>query len=380
LATRKKGKPTGSGKTADTGKTAKTRDSLPELREQIDAIDRQILELLARRARTAQKIGTAKSVGSKSVLDVGREKAVFAAIRAANPGPLGDDAVEAVFREIISACRASQAPTSVAFLGPEGTFSHAAAVRQFGHSAQFEAVGTIDDVFGAVEAGRARYGVVPIENTTEGAVTPTLDALATTSLGVVAEILVKVDHHLLSKSGDASKIRTIASHHQPLAQCRRYLAEHYPGIEQQAAASTAAAAMLAAKRTGVAAIASKLAAEIYGLQVVARSIQDVAGNVTRFLVIGTDSQPKASGDDRTSLVILVRDEVGVLGRILQPFTGNKVNLSMIESRPLPGRPWEYRFFIDVGGHVTDKRLARALAEIDHIALSTKVLGSYPVAS
>jgi chorismate mutase/prephenate dehydratase len=221
---------------------------------------------------------------------------------------------------------------------------------------------------------------VPIENTTEGAVTPTLDGLATTPLGVVAEILVKVDHCLMSKSGQRSKIRTIVSHHQPLAQCRRYLAEHFAGIEQQAAASTASAAMLAQKKPGVAAIGSRLAAETYGLRVVAKSIQDVPGNVTRFLVIGSDAQPKPTGEDRTSLVIQVRDQVGVLGRVLQPFTQNKVNLSMIESRPLAGRPWEYRFFIDVGGHVTDRRLARALEEVEAIALSTKVLGSYPVAS
>lgn len=377
MAKSSKSKPS---KDANKGKTAKSGPSVSELREQIDKIDSQILGLLSRRARTAQKIGAAKSKGAKSVLDVGREKAVFSAIRKANPGPLEDDAVEAVFREIVSACRASQAPTSVAFLGPEGTFSHAAAVRQFGHTAHFDAVGTIDDVFAAVETGRARYGVVPIENTTEGAVTPTLDALGTTALRVVAEILVKVDHYLLSKSGDPAKIRTIASHQQPLAQCRKYLAEHFPGVEQQAAASTATAAILAAKRADVAAIGSKLAAETYGLRIVARSIQDVAGNVTRFLVIGADDQPKPTGDDRTSLVILVRDEVGVLGRILQPFTSNEVNLSMIESRPLPGRPWEYRFFIDVGGHVTDKKLGRALAEIEEIALSTRVLGSYPVAS
>ncbi len=378
MATRSTDKKTSkAGKAGKPGKLASK--SLPELRRQIDSIDQQILKLLGRRARTAQQIGQTKSKGSKSVLDVGREKAVFTAIRAANPGPLGDDAVEAIFREVISACRAHQAPTSVAFLGPAGTFSHAASVRQFGHAADFEAVGTIEDVFASVEAGRARYGVVPIENTTEGAVTPTLDALATTSAGVVAEILVKVDHYLLSKHGDPAKIKTIASHHQPLAQCRKYLAEHYPNVEQQAAASTASAAILASKRAGVAAIGSKLAAEIYGLQIVARSIQDVAGNVTRFLVIGNDPQPKPSGEDRTSLVILVRDEVGVLGRVLHPFTGNKVNLSMIESRPLAGRPWEYRFFIDVGGHVTDKRLARALREVEDISLSTKVLGSYPVA-
>jgi chorismate mutase/prephenate dehydratase len=313
--------------------TKRKTKTLDELRNEIDAVDLRLVSLISRRARLAKQIGLAKSRGSRSVLDVGREKAVFGAIGRANRGPLDDKGVEAIFREIISACRASQGPTSVAFLGPAGTFSHAASVRQFGQSADYEPVATIDDVFNAVEAGRCRYGVVPIENTTEGAVTPTLDALATTSLAVIAEIAVKVDHYLMSKSGDAKKIRCIASHHQPLAQCRRYLAEHYPGTEQQSAASTASAAMLAKSRAGVAAVGSRLAAEIYGLKIVARSIQDDPSNVTRFLVLGSDPQPAPTGDDRTSLVILVRDQVGVLGRVLQPFTKNKVNLSMIESRP-----------------------------------------------
>jgi len=360
--------------------TKRTTKTLDDLRSEIDAVDQRLLTLLSRRATLAKKIGEAKNRGARTVLDVGREKTVLAAVRAANDGPLDDAAVVAVFREIVSACRASQAPISVAFLGPAGTFSHAAAVKQFGHAAEYAPVETIDDVCKSVETGRCRYGVVPIENTTEGAVTPTLDGLATTTLRVVAEIVVEVDHYLMSKSGDASKIRSIVSHHQPLAQCRRYLAEHYPRIEQQPASSTATAAMLAAKRAGVAAVGSKLAADIYGLAVVAKSIQDVPGNVTRFLVVGSDPQPKPTGDDRTSLVIQVRDQVGVLGRVLQPFTQNKVNLSMIESRPLAGRPWEYRFFIDVGGHVSDRRLARALDEVERIALSTKVLGSYPVAS
>lgn len=362
-------------------KTSKARSKgLGQLRDEIDSIDQKLLALVSKRARVAKQIGQAKSRGSKSVLDVGREKAVLGKLRDANPGPLDDAAVEGIFREVISACRASQAPTSVAYLGPAGTFSHAASVKQFGHAADFDPQGTIDDVFAAVENGRVRYGVVPIENTTDGAVTPTLDRLATTNLRVVAEIAVKVDHFLMSKATGTSRIKTIVSHHQPLAQCRRYLAEHFPSIEQQPSASTAAAALIAKKKAGVAAIGSKLAAEIYGLNILARSIQDVPGNVTRFLVIGPDPQPKPTGNDRTSLVIQVRDEVGVLGRVLTPFTSNKVNLSMIESRPLAGKPWEYRFFVDVAGHVEDRNLQRALSRVESISISTKVLGSYPVAS
>lgn len=355
------------------------RKSLADLRKEVDILDEKLQRLLERRARLAQRIGQAKNRGAKSVLDVGREKSVLAAVRARNAGPLRDDAVEAVFREIISVCRASQETTSVAFLGPAGTFSNAAAIRQFGHVAEFLSEDTIADVFAAVETGRARYGVVPIENTTEGAVTPTLDALADTPLRIVAELDLKVDPWLLSSSGDRSKVRRIASHPQPLAQCRRYLAQNFPGVPLQPTSSTATAAQAAAAKPGTAAIAGAVAADVYGLKAVAKSIQDEPGNVTRFLVIGSDPQGKATGDDRTSLVVLVRDDVGVLGRILQPFTKHKVNLSMIESRPLLGRPWEYRFFVDVAGHVADKRLARALSEIDEIAISTKVLGSYPVA-
>ncbi len=354
------------------------RKTLAELRKDIDAIDRQLVHLISRRARVALRIGQTKNAGAHAVLDAGRERAVLEAVRAENPGPLSSEAFEGIFREIISACRAAQQPISVAFLGPEGTFSHAAAIKQFGHAAEFQGVGAIADVFAAVEAGRARYGVVPIENTTEGAVTPTLDALAVTSLGIVAELTVKVDHCLLALDEDPAAVRRIVSHPQPLAQCRRYLAERFPRIEPEAATSTAAAARTAASEPGAAAVASRLAAEIYGLRTVASRIQDEPGNVTRFIVIGSDPSMAASGRDRTSLVISVRDEVGVLGRILAPFTDNKVNLSMIESRPLVGRPWEYRFFVDVSGHVSDRRLARALAEIEKIAISTKVLGSYPV--
>ncbi len=356
--------------------------SLEALRARIDDLDRRVLKLLSERAQTARDIGTAKNRGAVSVLDIARERAVIRAVRKANDGPLSDDAIEAIFREVVSACRAAQAPTSVAFLGPAGTFSHAAALKQFGRTAIHVPVDTIGDVFTAVEAGRAHYGVVPVENTTEGAVTPTLDGLADTPLKVIGEILVRVDHYLVSKSGERKSVKRIVSHPQPLAQCRTYLAKHFPGIPLDAAASTATAAATAARSSSIAAVASRLAAETHDLRVIASSIQDNPANVTRFLVlsdVSPDSPARRSGDDRTSLVVSVHDEVGVLGKVLRPFTAHRVNLSMIESRPILGRPWEYRFFLDVTGHVEDKGLARTLAEVQKVATSTKVLGSYPVA-
>jgi len=358
------------------------RKSLPELRKSIDAVDRKILDLVSKRAQIAHQVGEAKNRGSRGVLDVAREKAVIKRMRTDNPGPLGGDAIEAVFREIISACRAAQEPTTVAYLGPGGTFSNAAAVKQFGETAVYEPVETIADVFGETAAGRSRYGVVPIENTTEGAVTPTLDALADTPLRVVAEVLVKIDHFLLARSADARKVKRIISHPQPLAQCRNFLALRFPGVPLEPCTSTARAAQEAKRTPGTAAIASALAGRLYGLETVEASIADNPGNVTRFLVVGDvepDAPFKRSGDDRTSIVVSVRDEVGVLGRILQPFTANKVNLSMIESRPILGRPWEYRFFVDVCGHVSDNNLARALRAVEKISISTTILGSYPIA-
>lgn len=363
-------------------RVAKKTKSLQELRAEIDELDLRVLKLLSRRAEIARHIGRAKSAGAKGVLDLAREKEVLRAVRGANPGPLTRDAVEAIFREIVSACRAAQEPTSVAYLGPVGTFSHAAALKQFGRTANYVPVDTIADVFTAVEAGRARYGVVPVENTTEGAVTPTLDALADTSLKVIGEVLVRIEHFLVSRSGERGKIGRIVSHPQPLAQCRNYLAKHFPGIPLVPAPSTAAAAAEAARAGSVAAIAGRLATQTHGLRIVASSIHDNPANVTRFLIVSDvppDAPQRRTGDDRTSLVVSVRDEVGVLGRVLQPFTANRINLSMIESRPILGRPWEYRFFLDVTGHVEDKPLARTLARVAKVAASTKVLGSYPVA-
>ncbi len=357
----------------------KKKKSLTDLRSAIDDVDRRVLDLVARRARLAKAIGEAKAADQHGVLDVAREKQVLAAMRSANPGPLRDEAVDSIFREIISACRAIQSPIEVAFLGPPGTYSHEAAVRQFGSNARFDSCDSIPEIFTAVETSRAAFGVVPVENTTEGAVTPTLDALAGTTATILAESVLKIDHCLMAKDADRAKVRRIASHPQPLGQCKRYLAENFPGVELLATASTTAAAKLAASQKGTAAVGSGLAARLYGLEVVARSIQDNAANVTRFLVIGPDQRTKPSGRDRTSLVVTVKDEVGILERIIRQFSRNRVNLSMIESRPLVGRSWEYRFFVDVSGHVCDAPVAKALDSLRRIALSVKVLGSYPMA-
>jgi len=357
-----------------------SRKSLTELRAAIDKIDRRLLELIAERARLCVAVGEAKNQSDRGVLDVGREKQVLTGIRKANPGPLRDDAVEAVFRELISACRALQRQTTVAYLGPAGTYTHEAAVKQFGSSAVFDPCETIAEIFAAVETERASFGIVPVENTTEGAVTPTLDALAETSAKILAEVVLKIDHYLMSRDGERRKLQRIASHPQGLAQCRRYLAENFPGVELLPVASTAAAARLAATERGTGAIGSRLACELNGLKTVARSIQDNASNVTRFLVIGADQKTKPTGRDRTSLVVTVKDRVGILERIIRQFARNKVNLSMIESRPLVGRSWEYRFFVDVSGHASEEPVAKALASLERIALSVKVLGSYPVAT
>lgn len=358
---------------------ASKKKTLGELRAAIDAVDRRILTLVVERGRLCKQVGEAKALGERGVLDAGREKQVLAAIRRANPGPLGDDAVEAIFRELISACRAVQRPTTVAFFGPPGTYTHEAAIRQFGSSALFDACESIPEVFTAVETERATFGIVPVENTTEGAVTPTLDALAETTATILAERSMKIDHCLMAIDTDPKRIRRIASHPQPLAQCKRYLAENFPGVELVPAASTAAAAQQASKEKGTAAVGSRVAQALYGLTLVAASIQDNAANVTRFLVIGPDQKTKPTGHDRTSLVVTVKDQVGILERIIRQFSKNKVNLSMIESRPLIGRSWEYRFFVDVTGHASDVPVAKALESLGRIALSVKVLGSYPIA-
>ncbi len=353
--------------------------SLDALREQIDRIDAQVLRLLNRRASLALRIGRSKAHRQDGVLVSGRERRIYDRLFALNEGPLPNKAVRAIYREIISASRALQKPCRVAYLGPEATFTHLAAREYFGSQALFVPAETIPQVFAEVEQERADYGVVPVENSTEGAVGITLDRFVDSPLCIVSELSLEVRHCLLSRSSLLRQVRRVVAHRQSLAQCRHWLATHLPGIPLEETASNARAAEVAARDPRAAAIAGKLAAERYGLKVLAEGIQDQAANLTRFLVLGRPSHPTTpSGHDKTSVLFLVKDEVGILCRMLKPFAQNGVNLLRIESRPLKGRPWEYLFFLDLEGHLEEEGVSRALKELAKECLLLKVLGSYPV--
>ena len=287
--------------------------------------------------------------------------------------------MRAIYREIISASRALEKPLRVAYLGPEATFTHIAAREQFGSQVTFVPVETIPQVFAEVEQRHADYGVVPVENSTEGVVGTTLDMFIESPLSVLSELSLAVHHCLLSRGGLFKQVKRVLSHPQSLAQCRQWLTTHLPGVPVEETLSNARAAEVAAQDRAVAAIAGRLAAERYGLKIVAEDIQDQAANFTRFVVIG---QPRnnslSSGHDKTSILFSVKDKVGVLYRMLRPFAENRINLMRIESRPLKGRPWEYLFFLDVEGHLHEERINRAVQELAKGCLFVKVLGSYPV--
>ncbi len=352
-------------------------DDLEALRVEIDRVDQALLAALNERARLGQAVGRLKQRAGLPVFSAARERDLVDRLAGANPGPFPNPALTAVFREIISAVRSLEARLRVAYLGPEGTFGHLAAREQFGASAELVPTATNAEVFASVERDEATFGVVPVENSIEGAVTEVLDAFVDTTLTACAEIRLPVSQHLLSRSGRLDDVRRVASHPQPLAQCRRWLDRELPGRERVDCSSTAAAARLAAEDPTVAAIGSALGAETYGLEIVARAIEDRRGNTTRFLVLGRDAPPP-SGRDLTFVVYTVRkDEAGALHRLLEPFARHGVNLAAIQSRPIPGKPWEYRFFLDVEGHRDDAAVAKALAEAASRAHSTRWLGSFP---
>jgi chorismate mutase/prephenate dehydratase len=350
---------------------------LEALRARIDAVDAAILERLNERARLVERVGALKRRGGSGVYEPSREHRIVDGLRARNPGPFPNDGIAPVFREIVSATRSLESVLRVAFLGPEGTFSHQAARAHFGALARYDGVGTIGDVFAAVETGRADLGIVPVENTTEGVVTQSLDALAEHAVPICAERVIRVSLSLLSRDGRLDAIRRVVSHPQPLAQCRRWLEQNLPDAERLEAASTTVAARRALDEPGSAALAAELAAEVYGLEIVARGIEDRSDNHTRFVVIGGDP-PAPSGRDLTSLVFTIRrDEAGGLLRLLEPIAREGVNLTSIQLRPIKGKPWEYLFFIDCEGHRSEPPVERALAAASKIALSARVLGSYP---
>ena len=351
-------------------------DNLKQLRARIDALDLEILKVVSERASAAHAIGKLKDDGT--VYRPEREAQVLRRLAEANPGPLPDKVIMHLFTEVISACRAMENAFSVASLGPRGTFSEEAVVKHFGGQAPVMLCTSIDEVFRSVESGSVGYGVVPIENSTEGAVGRTLDLLLSTPLKICGEVLLPVHQNLLSKSNDISAVKRIFSHAQSLGQCNRWLAQNYPGAERVAVASNAEAAKLARDDAESAAIAGRTAAAHYGLTVMANNIEDEPSNTTRFVVISPQEVPP-SGNDKTSLVMSTRNVPGAIHELLTPLANNRVSMTRLESRPSRTGLWEYVFFLDMEGHQNEGHVARALEEMRELAAFLKILGSYPVA-
>jgi len=351
-------------------------DELKKCREQIDSIDDQLLKLVSERARLAHEIGMLKNGGP--IYRPEREAQVLRRLLSQNEGPLPDEAVTAIFRTVMSNCRALEKELSVAFLGPLGTYSEEAANKQFGGVSSPVQCASIDEVFRVVEAGQADYGVVPVENSTEGAVGRTLDLLMHSSLNICGEVELPVHHNLLSMQSDKTAIRKIYSHAQSLGQCHEWLNRNLSGIEREAVASNAEAARRSTEEDGAAAIASKRAGELFGLNVLAESIEDDPRNTTRFLILATHDVA-SSGKDKTSLVMATRNVPGAIVKLLSPLAENGVSMSKLESRPSYMGLWEYVFFVDIEGHRHDEKVSKALAQLEEQAAFIKVLGSYPVA-
>ena len=353
-----------------------SKKTIKALRQEIDALDDGILELLNRRAELVIEVGRQKSARKDSFHVPSREREIYDRLTARNKGPFPNEGLRSVFREIISASLALEAPMKVAFFGPKATFTHLAAMQQFGLSAELVPQKSIPAVFEEVEKGRALYGVVPVENSTEGMVSHTLDMFMESELKINAEVLLEIHHYLLSRTGRFEDIKKVYSHLQPIAQCRNWLAEHLPNVPVVDVASTATAAQIVSEDYTAAAIASELAASMYDLKIVRERIEDQVNNFTRFLIIGK-KLAEVSGSDKTSLMFSVKDEVGILYRMLEPFAKRGINLSKIESRPLKKKAWEYIFFLDLVGHINDPGIAEAVRELGHCCQFVKVLGSYP---
>jgi chorismate mutase / prephenate dehydratase len=351
---------------------------LDEWRSRINNLDNQILTLLNQRAEAALEIGTLKRHAGAPAYAPEREAEVLKRVAEAGHGPLTGDMVRAIWREILSACRALEAPITIAFLGPLATFTHQAALQRFGESVVYRPARAILDVFDDVERGHAQYGVVPVENSTEGAVNVTLDRLVDSDVVICGESYLDVAQNLLSRARDLREIKRVLSHPQGLAQCRRWLAEHLPDVPTEETTSTAAAAEMAAGDATVAAIASELAGRMYGVPALRPRIEDNRNNATRFLVIGRRAVGP-SGRDKTSILFAMRNEPGALHAILAAIAERGINLSKIESRPARQRPWEYVIFVDFEGHRDTPAVEAALADVRARSLFLKVLGSYPAA-
>jgi chorismate mutase/prephenate dehydratase len=355
-------------------------DKLADIRNRIDALDEELQRLISERAQLAKEVAEIKSKqgGDAQFYRPEREAEVLRKVLARNDGTLPGEEMARLFREIMSACLALEYPLNIAFLGPEGTFTQAAALKHFGHSVKTVPMAAIDEIFREVESGAAQYGVVPVENSTEGVINHTLDMFLQSSLTICGEVELRIHHHLLAATQDLSQIKKIYSHQQSLAQCREWLDAHLSGIERVSVSSNAEAARRAKEEQNVAAIAGEVTAEIYGLQVIESNVEDNPDNTTRFLIIGKQSV-NPSGDDKTSLLVSAPNKPGSLHRLLKPFSDNDVSMTRIESRPSRLANWEYVFFIDINGHVKDEKVAHCLDAVRADASMFKVLGSYPKA-
>jgi len=358
-------------------------DSLESVRDRIDAIDGEMTRLLNERAACALKVGEIKQADPSGEAPIffrpEREAQILARIQADNPGPLTDEDLARLFREIISCCLNLEAPLTIAYLGPAGTYTETAAIKQFGHFAKTRALASIDEVFREVESDGVPYGVVPVENSTEGMVNHTLDCFMDSSLRICAEVELPIHHALMvDASAGSEPLEEIISHSQSLAQCRSWLNAHYPGVTRTPVNSNAEAARLVANSPGRAAIAGEMAAERYGLRILASNIEDNTDNKTRFLVIGKQ-KVGPSGRDKTSLLVSTRNEPGALYQVLGPFHNHGISLSRIETRPAKSGSWSYVFFIDFDGHQTDPGIQAVLAEVAEVAMEVRPLGSYPQA-
>ena len=353
---------------------------LEKVRGQIDSIDEKIHALINDRARLAQQVGISKTREGRTVdfYRPEREAQVLRMARERNSGPLPDAEILRLFREIMSACLAQQEPLKVAFLGPEGTFTQTAVLTHFGHSVRALPLASIDEVFHEVEAASADFGVVPIENSTEGTVNHTLDRFLLSPLKICGEVELRIHHHLMGLMNSLGRVVRICSHPQSLAQCRVWLEEHLPNVEQVPVSSNAEGARRARDEKGTAAIAGETAAEVYGLKVLAAEIEDRSDNTTRFLVLGRKLFTP-SGEDRTTLLVSVghTDAPGALSRLLEPLAKYRISMTRIESRPSHRRKWDYVFFIDFEGHADEPHVAKALADLKKRSSLFRVLGSYP---
>jgi len=349
---------------------------IKSFRKKIDTLDNQILKLLNQRILAVREIAKLKAKAKQEFYAPHREKKIVERLLKKNKGPLPKEALRGIFQEILNASRSIEKKLRVAYLGPEATFTHLAAVKNFGKYAIFSPVKSIADVFLEVERGRADYGVVPIENSTEGVINHTLDMFVTSELKICSELLLEISHNLLSKAKEPKEIKRIYSHPQAIAQSRNWIEDNVPNAELVETSSTARAAEMAEKDPQSGAIASRLAASLYDLEIIAEGIEDNVQNFTRFLVIGK-SYPAKSGQDKTSILFSIRDRVGALHDMLVPFRENNINLTKIESRPTKLRAWEYIFFVDFIGHMEDENVRQALRQLEKECLLLKILGSYP---